>query len=152
MSAGHDRWGEPIVSVRRTFSLATLFRLLTIVAGLSGWLSVVRLSMAAAGWVLLGVALTLAMVAIRRFRGRWGRRGLVGALFLLGFPPVALYLAMISFIVVTPAWIEAPPDTQIALLIEACFAIAALPGIAVVGGVLLKTWLHLAADEAERRA
>ena len=40
MTLRNDRWGEPIDQVRHTYSLATLFRVLTIVAGFCGWLSV----------------------------------------------------------------------------------------------------------------
>jgi hypothetical protein len=155
MSTQNDGWGEPIDQPRNTYSLVTLFRVMTIVAGIGGWLSVVRLSLAAASLVLLGTAVTLAIVAMRRTSGGWPRRGLMGALFLVGIPFVAAYLALASMVVAAPAWMEPSLDPRFDLagfdlVIEGCFLIFALPCTAVVFGVLLSTWLHLAADAVDR--
>jgi hypothetical protein len=156
MRTRNDRWGEPIDPGRRTYSLATLFRVMTIVAGIGGWLSVVRLSLAAASLVLLGTAVALAIVAMRRTGGSWPRRGLMGALFLIGVPFVAVYLALGSMVVAAPAWMEPSPDPRFDragfdLIIEGCFLLFALPCTTIVSGVLLSTWLHLAADAADRK-
>jgi hypothetical protein len=156
MRTKNDRWGEPIDQPRNTYSLATLFRVMTIVAGIGGWLSVVRLSLAAASLVLLGTAVTLAIVAMRRTSGGWPRRGLMGALFLVGIPFVAAYLALSSMVVAAPAWMEPSPDPRfdfagLNLVIEACFLLVALPCTTIVFGVLLSTWLHLAADAVDRK-
>ncbi|MCU0879683.1 MAG: hypothetical protein MUF06_18060 [Pirellulaceae bacterium] len=155
MTTRNDRWGEPIDPRRRTYSLATLFRVLTIVAGFCGWLSVVRFSLAAASLVLLVTAVALAIIAMRRTNGGWQRRGLTGALFLVGIPFVAVYLALASMVVAAPAWMHPSLDPRfnfagLDLVIEACFLLVALPCTTIVSSMLLSTWLHLAADAADR--
>jgi hypothetical protein len=147
MPPNRDHWGEPIPASRRTFSLATLFRLLTAGAILLGWLSVVHYDDRGAVLVLAGITTIGAAVAAHRQRGDVWKKAIVGCLFLLGVPFVALYVAAVFVAFVTPTW--ATPNHDELRVFGACMSVLTLPLVAIVFVGLLRLWLHLAADAAD---
>ena len=144
----HDRWGEPIPASRSTFSLATVLRVVTAVCLGFGWCSIVRLNPETAGSMLSVISLALAAVVAWRQRGSVWTKIAIGTAYFLGVGFVGIYVASLSVALFPPPWLK--DDHGLFPLAGTCLGLVALPLVTIVVAALLKAWLHVAADAADR--
>jgi hypothetical protein len=145
MLTKHDRWGEPIPHARRTFSIAALFRTMTLTAMLIGWIIVVSKSTAFAPSVLAVSALMLASIAAYRLPGGVLAKLTVffgfaiGVVFVGGFIPAVLsMLAERNRIEYRTAW------GGLDAVYGSCLAVLSIPAAAAVAFWLIQSWVFLA--------
>ena len=145
MLARLDPWGEPIRDSRRTFSIAALFRTMTLTAMLLGWIIVVSESKAFAPSVLAGSALLVACIAAHRQPGGvLGKLAVflgfaVGVLFVGGLIPAVLgMLSEPNHIEYRTAW------GGLDAVYGSCLTVMSIPAAAAVAFWLIRSWVYLA--------
>jgi hypothetical protein len=87
-----DRWGEPIDVQPRTYSLASLLGVVTLVAIALGWLSWVKTNPFVAAWCYVGLAMVLGVIVAYRQPGGPGMKLAAGLAFGLGAICVGSYV------------------------------------------------------------
>jgi hypothetical protein len=144
----NDRWGEPIPQHDRSYSLAAMFRLVTILASLLGWWMLIGRQPVAAILVLLVLTGCLAGVAASRQRGGRGRQALTAIAFTTGLLLVGGFIGgMRLAILATQYETEAG---EFAAVVFGCYLVVAIPIVSAIAWLLLRAWLHLAADVHDR--
>ena len=145
MPTKYDRWGEQIRQERRTFTLAALFRAMTLTAVSAAWIVTIRHSTAFAPLALIVVALLFAMVVAHRQPGTAITKAtaflgfFVGAVFVVGYiPAVRAMLMQFNRVDYRSAW--GSLDTMFSL----CLAVLAFPAVVYVIVELVRVWIYLA--------
>jgi hypothetical protein len=149
MQITRDSWGEPVAASRRSFSLATILRVITAICILLGWCSAVRLDPYSAMYVLVAVALALAAVVAWREQGSPLARFAIAVAFFLGAVLVGIYVASLYVAFFPPTWAESEHDALTAMA-GMCVGLLFLPLVGTIFVILLRTWLYLGADAGDR--
>jgi hypothetical protein len=153
----HDRWGEPISVQPRTYSLASLMAVITLVAFALGWLSLLRTHPGAAAWLIVGVAVLLGVIVGHRQPGGRGTKLAAGIGFTVGAVFVGGYIFGWALMLVHGPWAAVdpirsgafdasrPPGWSEVDTFFTCFlALLGFPAVAVIAWILTAAWTRLA--------
>lgn len=144
-----DHWGEPIPRREWTFSLAAMFRTVTAVAAALGWWMLLGTGPLTAFAILLGCSVAVASVAAARQQGGLGRQMLTAFGFCCGLLLVGGFIAGLRSVIVAAT--HGTENTEYFAAFFGCYLIVAMPVVFLASWLMLRAWLHLAADSREAK-